>query len=58
MKDSSSPCTYKVSVRIKNFNDIISFTYEISNLNVFQKLSYDEKLKILFSYPFRLETLY
>lgn len=55
MKDSSSPCTYKVSVRIKNFNDIISFAYEISNLNVFQKLSYDEKLKILFSYPFRFK---
>lgn len=58
MKNSSSPCTYKVSVRIKNFNDIISFAHAMSNLDVFQKLSYDEKLKILFSYPFRLEILY
>lgn len=58
MKNSSSPCTYKASVRIKNFNDIISFAHTMSNLDVFQKLSYDKKLKILFSYPFRLETLY
>lgn len=55
MKNSSSHCTYKVSVRIKNFNDIISFTHAMSNLDVFQKLSYDEKLKILYSYPFKFE---
>lgn len=58
MKHSPSPCTYKVSVRIKNLNDIISFVHAMSDLDVFQKLSYDEKLKILFSYPFRLEILY
>lgn len=49
---------YYVKVQVANLDDAIEFAYTLSKHKVFQKLSYDEKLKILFSYPFRLETLY
>lgn len=53
--DLSNPKVYKASVKLSNFEDIINFVHALSDLNVFQKLSYNEKLKILFSYPFKFE---
>lgn len=53
--DLSNPKVYKASVKLSNFEDIISFAHALSDLKVFQNLSYNEKLKILFSYSFKFE---
>ena len=46
---------YIVKIRVSNFDDIVEFANIVSKHKVFQKLSNDEKLKILYSYPMRFE---
>lgn len=44
-----------VKIRVSNFDDVVEFANIISSKSVFRKLSEDEKLKILYSYPMRFE---
>lgn len=46
---------YRVKVEVVNSNDINEFATSISKLDSFKKLSDNEKLKILVSYPLRLK---
>ena len=39
-------------VSITNYNDILSFARSLAQIPEFRKLSSDEKLKIIYSYPF------
>lgn len=55
MKNIPSSQVYKVSVRIKNIEDIMEFARIISKLPIFQKLTYEQKLRIIYSYPFEYE---
>lgn len=43
---------YYAYVNITNYNDILSFTKYLTQIPEFCKLSSDEKLKIIYSYPF------
>jgi len=45
---------YRVEAEVTNFEDINEFVTSVSKLESFKKLTDDEKLKILVSYPFRL----
>ena len=46
---------YKVKLEIINFDDIINFTKQLKNIKEFNILTPDEKLSIIYSYPFRFE---
>ena len=45
---------YRVKTEVTNLEDINEFATSVSKLESFKKLTNDEKLKILVSYPFRL----
>lgn len=44
----------KVKVEVANYQDVIDFATSLLNIKSFTKLTYDEKLKIVMSYPFKL----
>lgn len=46
---------YFSEIKIINYDDILHFLKSITNIPEFCKLSSDEKLKIIYSYPFRYE---
>ena len=46
---------YYAYVKITNFDDIISFAKSLTQIPEFCKLSSEEKLKIIYSYPFICE---
>lgn len=45
---------YRVKVEVANSDDIIKFATSVLKLDSFKKLTDNEKLKILVSYPLRL----
>lgn len=45
---------YRLKVEVANSDDIIEFATSVSKLDSFKKLPDNEKLKILVSYPLRL----
>lgn len=45
---------YRIKVEVANSNDIIEFETSVLKLDSFKKLTDNEKLKILVSYPLRL----
>lgn len=45
---------YKVKVEVANYQDVLDFATSLLNIESFKKLTYDEKLKIIMSYPFKL----
>lgn len=46
---------YKVMVEVANYQDIFDFATSLLNIKSFTKLTSDEKLKIVMSYPFKLK---
>lgn len=48
---------YYAYVSITNYNDILSFAKSLTQIPEFCKLSSDEKLKIIYSYPFMYEII-
>ena len=46
---------YHAYIKIANYDDIVSFTKSLAQIPEFCKLSSDEKLKIIYSYPFKYE---
>ena len=48
---------YYVHIKITNYDDILSFTKYLAKIPEFCKLSSDEKLKIIYSYPFVYEII-
>nr|DAP89408.1 MAG TPA: hypothetical protein [Caudoviricetes sp.] len=46
---------YRVKVEVANSDDIIEFATSVLKLDSFKKLTDNEKLKILVSYPLRLK---
>lgn len=48
-------CQYTAKADIANFDDIKSFAKKISQMPEFKKLTSDQKLKIIFSYPFEIQ---
>lgn len=46
---------YFSEVIITNYDDVLSFAEYLIKIPVFCKLSSEEKLKIIYSYPFRYE---
>lgn len=47
---------YYATILIKNYDDISSFAKSLIQIPEFRKLSMEEKLKIIYAYPFRLDT--
>ena len=45
---------YYVTILIKNYDDILSFAKSLIQIPEFRKLSIEEKLKIIYAYPFDL----
>lgn len=48
---------YYTYVKITNYDDILSFAKSLVQIPEFCKLSSQEKLKIIYSYPFMYETI-
>lgn len=48
---------YYAHIKITNYNDILSFVKSLAQIPEFRKLSSDEKLKIIYSYPFMHENI-
>lgn len=47
----TNKAAYKCSVYIANTDDIISFAQKLSQMQEFKKLTSDQKLNIICSYP-------
>lgn len=47
---------YSTTIKIKNYDDVLSFSKSLIQIPEFRKLSMEEKLKIIYAYPFRLDT--
>lgn len=45
----------KVKVEVANYQDIFDFATSLLNIKSFKKLTSDEKLKIIMSYPVKLK---
>lgn len=45
---------YYATIKIKNYDDILSFAKSLIQIPEFRKLSIEEKLKIIYVYPFDL----
>lgn len=45
---------YKIKVDIANYQDIVNFAMSLSNIESYRKLTHDERLKVVMSYPFKL----
>lgn len=54
MQSQKNKNNFKLKVEIANYQDILNFAISLSNINSFKKLTQDEKLKIIMSYPFKL----
>lgn len=47
----TNKAAYKCSVYITNTDDIIRFAQKLSQMQEFKKLTSDQKLNIIYSYP-------
>lgn len=54
MQSQKNKNNFKLKVEIANYQDILDFEISLSNIKSFKKLTQDEKLKIIMSYPFKL----
>lgn len=48
---------YKVSITISNMEDIINFAEKIKQMSECKHLTSEEKLKIIYSYPFNIKLI-
>ena len=46
---------FKLKIEIANYQDILDFAISLSSIKSFKKLTQDEKLKIIMSYPFNFK---
>lgn len=52
---SNKKTCFHATAEIANYDDILCFAKSLAHIPEFCKLTAEEKMKIIFSYPFRIE---